>query len=420
MKKSELKSFIREEIISTLSEDLDELEDQLDVVDQKLDAVISKKEEAGVNEQVDKFNVDVFGYKTKYYKVCPGAKAFMDKVMDGAYGDMSQKQNEVIRIAKLHDLLFIRELKALKDSNYADQVIPQVEYIAEEIKDNVQLLGIPVADVDYVDNHVEIIKDAAKKKDQIATDDMLEEGDLFSSKFDRQELKAIINDLNKDLILDMPTRRAYKFLVSLLDKEDKEELGLSENGHVEEYTDEIAEADIDVDLVRATAAKANNQITNAAGMADFILDVINQIGEKEQEGILNNINLKQAINFLEKAKESAGVKKVDESHAMGGVEAELEAGEIGNMDALTEEIAPTGIGISGDQLKDLIKLGAIAGVEVYVRDKDGKNVRTVDYTLTNTDFEKDPEMIDLDYIDENEGQEALKEHFNRFMFKKYS
>ena len=153
----------------------------------------------------------------------------------------------------------------------------------------------------------------------------INEGDLFSSEFDRAELKDIINDLNKGLILDMPTRRAYKFLVSLLDKEDKEELGLSENGHVEEYTDEIAEADIDVDLVRATAAKANNQITNAAGMADFILDVINQIGEKEQEGILNNINLKQAINFLEKAKESAGVKKVDESHAMGGVEAELEA-----------------------------------------------------------------------------------------------
>ena len=193
-----------------------------------------------------------------------------------------------------------------------------------------------------------------------------------------------------------------------------------ENGHVDEYTDEIAEADIDVDLVRATATKANNQITNAAGMADFILDVIDQIGEKEQEGILNNIYMKQAITFLQKAKESSGVKKVDESHAMGGVEAELEAGQIGDMEAFTEEIGPTGIGISGDQLKDLIKLGAIAGVEVYVKDKDGKNVRTVEYTLTNTDFEKDPERIDIDYIDENEGQKALKEHFNRFMFKKYS
>ena len=283
---------------------------------------------------------------------------------------------------------------------------------------------------DYNEEEEEIIKNIERMNPEVKKKFLrklaamgrgkLDEGDLFSSEFDRQELKAIINDLNKGLILDMPTRRAYKFLVSLLDNEDKEELGLNENGHVEEYTDEIAEADIDVDLVRATAAKANNQITNAAGMADFILDVIDQIGEKEQEGILNNINLKQAINFLQKAKESAGVKKVDESHAMGGVEAELEAGEIGNMDALAEEIGPTGIGISGDQLKDLIKLGAIAGVEVYVKDKDGKNVRTVEYTLTNTDFEKDPEMIDLDYIDENEGQEALKEHFNRFMFKKYS
>jgi len=193
MKKSELKSFIREEIISSLSEDLGELEDQLDVVDQKLDAVISKKEEAGVNEQVDKFNVDVFGYKTKYYKVCPGAKAFMDKVMNGAYGDMSQKQNEVIRIAKLHDLLFIRELKALKDSNYANQIIPQAEYIAEEIKDNVQLLGIPVADVDYVDNHVEIIKDAAKKRDQIAADDMLFEREMGRSKKDSLKKEMMIH-----------------------------------------------------------------------------------------------------------------------------------------------------------------------------------------------------------------------------------
>ena len=119
--------------------------------------------EGKLHENVDPFNVDVFGYKTKYFKVCPGAKAFMDKVIAGDYGDMSQRQNEIIRIAKLHDLLFIRELKALKDSNYANQVIPQAEYIAEEIKDNVQLLGMPIADVGYLDNHIEIIKDAGKK-----------------------------------------------------------------------------------------------------------------------------------------------------------------------------------------------------------------------------------------------------------------
>ena len=65
-----------------------------------------KMEEEDLNEAeraADKFNVNVFGYQTKYYKVCPGAKAFMDKVVAGDYGDMSQRQNEVIRIAKLHD-----------------------------------------------------------------------------------------------------------------------------------------------------------------------------------------------------------------------------------------------------------------------------------------------------------------------------
>ena len=119
--------------------------------------------EGKLHENVDPFNVDVFGYKTKYFKVCPGAKAFMDKVIAGDYGDMSQRQNEIIRIAKLHDLLFIRELKALKDPVYASKIVPQAEYIVEEIKDNVQLLGMPIADVGYLDNHIEIIKDAGKK-----------------------------------------------------------------------------------------------------------------------------------------------------------------------------------------------------------------------------------------------------------------
>ena len=73
----------------------------------------------------------------------------------------------------------------------------------------------------------------AKEKEEI------NEGDLFSSEFDRPHLKDIIRDLNKGLILDMPTRRAYKFLVSLLDKEDKAELGLNENMYIDDEEFEI-------------------------------------------------------------------------------------------------------------------------------------------------------------------------------------
>jgi len=77
-------------------------------------------------------------------------------------------------------------------------------------------------------------------------------------------------------------------------------------------------------------------------------------------------------------------------------------------ESIKEELAPTGIAISQKQLDDLEKLGAISGLEVIVQDKDGSNVRKVDYTLTNTNFEKGDD--DYDYL-----EEGLKEHFGRFM-----
>ena len=77
-----------------------------------------------------------------------------------------------------------------------------------------------------------------------------------------------------------------------------------------------------------------------------------------------------------------------------------------------EELAPTGIGISQKQIDDLIRLGAIAGLKVYVRDKDGSNVRLVDYTLSNTDFEKNPD--DIDYPDRYEDMNEEPNEGNKF------
>ena len=119
----------------------------------------------------DRYNVNVFGYQTQYYRVCPAAKAFMDKIMSGDYGDMSDIKEETIRLAKLNDLLFMRELRALKDPNYAKKIVTsgEVEYIADEIRDQVDMMNrldgksIPKDAVDYVDNHVNIIFDAANR-----------------------------------------------------------------------------------------------------------------------------------------------------------------------------------------------------------------------------------------------------------------
>ena len=84
----------------------------------------------------------------------------MEKVVSGDYGDVNK--DEAIRLAKLHDILFLYEIKALKDSEYAAGILDSAVNIVDVIKDQVQSMGMPIADVDYLDSHIEKIKDAAE------------------------------------------------------------------------------------------------------------------------------------------------------------------------------------------------------------------------------------------------------------------
>ena len=89
------------------------------------------------------------------------------------------------------------------------------------------------------------------------------------------------------------------------------------NNYPEEYKKAMNESDINAPIASANLAKANNQINNASGLADYLLDVIDQIKDKEQEGIFNNANIKQAINFLTKAK---SVDEISTSGAAGPIQ----------------------------------------------------------------------------------------------------
>ena len=108
----------------------------------------------------DKYNVNVFGYQTKHYKICPGAKSFMEKVVAGDHGKVNEE--EAKRLAKLHDLLFLYEIKALKDSDYAAKILSQAEYVVDTIKDQANSMGLPADEINYLDSHIEKIKDAAE------------------------------------------------------------------------------------------------------------------------------------------------------------------------------------------------------------------------------------------------------------------
>ena len=181
-------------------------------------------------------------------------------------------------------------------------------------------------------------------------------------------------------------------------------------GNMDAFTEEV-----DVDLVKQTVARANNQIVTPGDMAKFILDVINQVAEKEQDGILNNNNIKQAMVFLDKAKNATGKKPVEENGHVDDYAEEIK--EVDNIEVVTllnkvrkhlvdkfdRKYSKPEFDLYIDSLERDIKRGEFDGVE----------------SLSMEDHEIDFE----DYIRDKmtmEENKALKEHFSRFMFKKYS
>ena len=273
----------------------------------------------GLEEEraADVFNVNVFGYQTKYFKVCPAAKAFMDKVVEGGYGDMSERKNEIIKIAKLHDLLFMKELKAIKDPNYASQIVSsgEVEFIADEIKDNSEDLGIPRADLDYVDNHVNIIFDAAGR-----IDENLNEGHGLSQE-DLDILKRLLKVGEGDF-LQPAEARVLKFLIKSNILQDKTK-DLSK-GKVNEQQLEEFEVDDAVMELRNIVDEIDQKADEAR---DIVRDIFpNELSRLDGYGAFNAMYSANRYDvtlggFVDRLEEEGyeiedGVAYVNEGHMM--------------------------------------------------------------------------------------------------------
>ena len=167
----------------------------------------------------DKYNVNVHGYQTRYFKICPGAKAFFEKILAGEIGEEYNKE-EAIRLAKMHDLLFMYEIKALKDSEYAAGILESAEYLVSVIKDQVDTMGLNVADVDYLDSHIEKIKDAAKGVDEKKGKDHDGDGDIDSDDYMAAKDKAIKKAMGKEDEKNEQLKEAIKTIIKKSLNED--------------------------------------------------------------------------------------------------------------------------------------------------------------------------------------------------------
>ena len=213
----------------------------------------------GGNKQERGFTV--YDYK---FGFDPGSEEhFMEEYDFSVGGNDLKLAMELIDGVKPYGIK-INEENVIKDLAQADEVIKMIKMMNPDVRED-------------------LLKRIARMGQK------LNEGDLFSSKFDRQELKAIINDLNKGLILDMPTRRAYKFLVSLLDKEDKEEMGLDEQMYIDddEFNKEMGRSKKDA-LRQEMMFHVNQLMDGNIDKNDFmnvVEDIMMDLGLKEVMGV---------------------------------------------------------------------------------------------------------------------------------------
>ena len=287
------------------------------------------------------------------------------------------------------------------------------------------------------------------------------EGDLFSSKFDRQELKAIINDLNEQPIFDMSVRRAYKFLVSLLDNEDKAEMGLNEQMYIDddEFEMEMGRSKKD-SLKKEMMIHVDQLIDGNIDMNDF-MNVVEEImaevkSLKEETGLNESIpalekmnNLINALRFNYMQLEKGNIDKDDFINAVEELAfGERRAPGMQEEDAIEDEPVTE---IKGDEF---LKAAAdmAKGFKAFAKDEDKKTKlikslipgtqeilkksnyadvadekMVLDFLETHIEDLKDVKNED-DIIDEfeqfylaNTGlssldiDENLKEHFKRFI-----
>ena len=111
-----------------------------------------------IKEQMDPREVNVFGYETQHFDVCPGAQGLYKRIVEE---NLVQDQDLVIRSAKLHDALFALEKNAL-DMGGNELDIQTAQIIADQIMEMATMMGLE-NDHNYVQNHVKIISDAINR-----------------------------------------------------------------------------------------------------------------------------------------------------------------------------------------------------------------------------------------------------------------
>jgi len=112
----------------------------------------------------DEVNMDVFGYKTKYFQICPGAQAtFKSLVM---LPNLEEDNIGMIRSAAvIADAVFKIENDVLESKTATQAQLDEATVLVDDYKDIIEEIdedNLTSTDVSYMDGHIETIKSYVK------------------------------------------------------------------------------------------------------------------------------------------------------------------------------------------------------------------------------------------------------------------
>ena len=103
---------------------------------------------------LDKFELDVYGYQTQDFDICPGAQSLYKDILAGKYGD---KDKTVVKtLARLQDDLFNMEKKALAYGQVDNSFLETAEKLESQIYRLADGIGLR-DEHDYIAGHIDRI-----------------------------------------------------------------------------------------------------------------------------------------------------------------------------------------------------------------------------------------------------------------------
>jgi hypothetical protein len=142
--------------------------------------------------------VNVFGYQTQHFDVCPGAQSLYKRIEDE---NLAEDKDLVIRVAKLQDSLFYIEKVAKEGGiDVTPELIDTAQNMADLIMSGAEKMGLE-KEHNYIQGHVDTIKDLAKDKtvdEEVYEEiDALHENEEYCPKCAVKIKKAIREEIKK-------------------------------------------------------------------------------------------------------------------------------------------------------------------------------------------------------------------------------